>query len=112
MNRALTTSFVVGLLVALPTAIVSCDREHQEPNAVGPAAASNGRKQLWHCGMHPQVIQDHPGDCPICHMALTPMGGSAPAAPAERTVLYWWDPMVGPSSISDRPGKSAMGMDL
>jgi RND family efflux transporter MFP subunit len=29
--------------------------------------------QLWHCGMHPQVIQDHPGFCPICHMALTPM---------------------------------------
>src|SRR3954468_21413889 len=30
-------------------------------------------KQWWHCGMHPQVIQDHPGDCPICHMALTPL---------------------------------------
>jgi RND family efflux transporter MFP subunit len=35
-------------------------------------AESTG-KQLWHCGMHPQVIQDHPGFCPICHMALTPL---------------------------------------
>src|SRR5665213_960305 len=24
----------------------------------------------------------------------------------------WWDPMIGPSSISDHPGKSAMGMDM
>ena len=30
-------------------------------------------KQLWTCGMHPQVIQDHPGECPICHMELTPL---------------------------------------
>ena len=29
--------------------------------------------QLWTCGMHPQVIQDKPGDCPICHMKLTPL---------------------------------------
>jgi RND family efflux transporter MFP subunit len=30
-------------------------------------------KQLWTCGMHPQVIQDHPGNCPICHMKLVPL---------------------------------------
>ena len=35
--------------------------------------AADGKKQLWTCGMHPQVIQDHPGDCPICHMKLTPL---------------------------------------
>jgi membrane fusion protein, copper/silver efflux system len=27
-------------------------------------------------------------------------------------IKYYWDPMLGPSSISDKPGKSAMGMDL
>ncbi len=26
------------------------------------------------CPMHPEIIQDHPGDCPICGMALEPMG--------------------------------------
>ncbi len=26
---------------------------------------------LYTCGMHPQIIQDHPGDCPICGMHLT-----------------------------------------
>ncbi|HEV2294740.1 MAG TPA: efflux RND transporter periplasmic adaptor subunit [Tepidisphaeraceae bacterium] len=82
------------------------------------AAAAEGR--LWTCGMHPQVIQDKPGTCPICHMKLEPLalvqsGGSkmgGAAAGGERKILYWWDPMLGPSSISDKPGKSAMGMDL
>lgn len=26
------------------------------------------------CPMHPQIIQDHPGNCPICGMALEPRG--------------------------------------
>ncbi|MCP3959456.1 MAG: efflux RND transporter periplasmic adaptor subunit [bacterium] len=28
---------------------------------------------LWTCGMHPHVIQEEPGQCPICHMDLVPM---------------------------------------
>jgi len=44
------------------------DAMHQvrEPEA----ASASG---LWTCGMHPQVIQDHPGICPICNMELTPL---------------------------------------
>jgi RND family efflux transporter MFP subunit len=34
-------------------------------------AAEAKEKQLYTCGMHPQVIQDHPGNCPICGMKLT-----------------------------------------
>ncbi len=30
--------------------------------------------------MHPQVIQDHPGNCPICGMKLTPIRKSSPTA--------------------------------
>lgn len=30
----------------------------------------------------------------------------------KRKILYWWDPMLGPSSISSKPGISAMGMKL
>ena len=79
--------------------------------SAGQAVGSH--KQLWHCGMHPQVVQDHPGECPICHMALTPMGnGGTDTDSGKKKILYWWDPMLGPSSISDHPGKSAMGMDL
>ncbi len=30
-------------------------------------------KQLYTCGMHPNVIQEEPGTCPICGMDLTPV---------------------------------------
>jgi Cu(I)/Ag(I) efflux system membrane fusion protein len=43
-------------------------------------AAATG---LWTCGMHPQVIQNSPGDCPICHMKLTPARGNDGAAAVE-----------------------------
>lgn len=37
------------------------------------------------CPMHPQIHEDHPGDCPICHMKLVPVykegGGSPTQAP-------------------------------
>src|SRR5688572_20955997 len=92
-------------------------RGHAGHGDAAVAAASQGQaKQLWTCGMHPQVIQDKPGDCPICHMELTPLkteaAASASSAPAERKVKYWWDPMMNPPYISQQPGKSPMGMDL
>jgi Cu+-exporting ATPase len=29
---------------------------------------------LYTCPMHPQIVQEGPGHCPICGMALEPMG--------------------------------------
>lgn len=84
----------------------------------GTGKAADGKKQLWTCGMHPRVIQDHPGDCPICRMKLTPLvtsdadDTSSAAGGQDRKVKYWWDPMMNPPYISDKPGKSPMGMDL
>jgi membrane fusion protein, copper/silver efflux system len=79
------------------------------------AFAQEKEHEVWTCGMHPQVIQDTPGTCPICHMKLTPLKTGAKSdqkAEKERKIKYWWDPMLGTGSISDKPGKSAMGMDL
>src|SRR5271165_6899269 len=49
-------------------------------------ARSENAKTLYTCGMHPQVIQDHPGNCPICGMKLTPIrkqSGSAEGSVAS-----------------------------
>lgn len=73
-------------------------------------------KQLYSCGMHPEVISDKPGNCPICGMKLTPIKGTAiqaaqAAEKKDRKILYWRAPM-DPTEIYDSPGKSKMGMDL
>ncbi|MFQ5501085.1 MAG: efflux RND transporter periplasmic adaptor subunit [Phycisphaerae bacterium] len=72
---------------------------------------------LYTCGMHPQILEPKPGLCPICQMKLTPYKVDSeddtdqPTGPEERKVLYWRAPM-DPNYISEKPGKSPMGMDL
>ena len=86
-----------------------------------PAAADEAGaegQQLWTCGMHPQIVQDHPGTCPICGMNLVPMragakattAGGSEAAPGERKVLFYRNPM-NPTVTSPVPMKDEMGMD-
>ena len=49
---------------------------------LGAAPKPAAEKQLYTCGMHPQIIQDHPGNCPICGMKLEPVRKQA-AQPSE-----------------------------
>ncbi|MFQ5461429.1 MAG: efflux RND transporter periplasmic adaptor subunit [Phycisphaerae bacterium] len=81
----------------------------------GGSATADG-DQWYTCGMHPNVLQKSPGDCPICQMKLTPLkknddSDSRGGPSLERKVLYWRAPM-DPNYISQKPGKSPMGMDL
>jgi len=77
-------------------------------------------KTLYTCGMHPQVIQDHPGNCPICGMKLTPVrsqattenaSGSASTPAGERKIKYYKSTMM-PAEVRQTPGKDSMGMDM
>ncbi|MGB8989320.1 MAG: efflux RND transporter periplasmic adaptor subunit [Candidatus Sulfotelmatobacter sp.] len=118
MKYIFVAASAVVLTLAAVFAVKAISAARQPMKESATAADSTTRpKQLWTCGMHPQVIQDHPGFCPICHMKLVPLnldseaeaGGSTSG---KRKILYYWDPMLGPSSIAHAPGKSAMGMDL
>src|SRR4051812_20693629 len=51
-------------------------------------------KQLYTCGMHPQVIQDHPGNCPICGMKLTPIRNGEGAESATNSSVIKVDPVT------------------
>ena len=59
-----------------------------------PPEATATAKQLWTCGMHPQIIQDHPGDCPICHMKLTPRRQAPAPAGGAATAAISIDPVT------------------
>ena len=51
----------------------------------GREARGESAHALYTCGMHPQVIQDHPGNCPICGMKLTPIRNGAGAETATHS---------------------------
>ncbi len=42
----------------------------------------------WTCPMHPEIVRDEPGSCPICGMALEPMTPSADAEPSHELVDF------------------------
>jgi len=78
--------------------------------AGGSSDVSSEEKQLYTCGMHPEIISDEPGLCPICEMQLVPIKKNNKQT-GERKIIYWRAPM-DPNEIYDAPGKSKMGMDL
>lgn len=45
-------------------------------------AHSQATRTLYHCAMHPQIVSDRPGECPICHMTLVAFQSDAPSAAA------------------------------
>ena len=50
-----------------------------------PLVQAAEHKTLYTCGMHPQIIQDHPGDCPICGMHLTPIRSTGTVTAVDET---------------------------
>jgi len=96
----------------------------------GSSPAATGDK--YTCGMHPWIIVDEPGDCPVCFMKLTKIekqpAGNGPSAAATakkdeaedffsniapkkaRKLLFYRNPM-NPMVTSPTPAKDEMGMD-
>jgi multidrug efflux pump subunit AcrA (membrane-fusion protein) len=105
---------VVALAAVVPAALVfstGCGRKE--------ATAAAAKK--YQCPMHPDVVKDKPGDCPICGMKLVPIEASSPtalattttvrAAGGPRKILFYRSPM-GTGETSPTPIKDSMGMDF
>ena len=56
----------------------STHHHHGRAGAVPPPSPAGTR---YTCPMHPEIVRDAPGDCPICGMALEPMLAAAEQAP-------------------------------
>jgi Cu+-exporting ATPase len=58
-----------------------------------PAAPVAPPGTSWTCPMHPEIVRDHPGSCPICGMALEPLtpGAADEGNPelADMTRRFW-----------------------
>jgi Cu+-exporting ATPase len=69
--------------------------DHHAPKAATPSTASrpiSGTR--YTCPMHPDIVRDAPGHCPICGMALDPLmpSSSDEEIPEFRDFLrrFWW----------------------
>src|SRR5882672_6703046 len=91
---------LMGLFVL--TGVTACSKK-------SPTTAE-APKALYHCAMHPQIISDKPGECPICHMRLIPIEQHGTPNTQPRKLLYYRNPMT-PSATSPVPMKDSMGMD-
>jgi Cu+-exporting ATPase len=47
------------------------------------SSASAAAAAQWTCPMHPEILRDKSGDCPICGMALVPVAGTAETDDSE-----------------------------
>ncbi len=53
---------------ASPAVSVSQSNNPASPSL--PSINQSGQGKTWVCPMHPEIMQDHPGTCPICGMDL------------------------------------------
>ena len=77
--------------VAAPEQYLKPEAKPAAPEQAGQASPQRGI--LYTCPMHPEIRQEGPGNCPICGMALEPVGASLEEGPnpelVDMTRRFW-----------------------
>lgn len=97
---------VVALAVAVTGGLALGYRFGRHAQAARPEGPASSRGAVYHCPMHPQIVSDKPGQCPICQMTLV---RNVDEPVAKRTI---YRSTMNPGEVSDHPGKDSMGMAM
>lgn len=117
----------VAVLALVAFALAGCEKPQGKQPASEPASAAADDTAAEHalkhtnpqyrCPMHPDVVRDAPGECPICGMTLVrvePGPVEEAAAPAsggaDSKPIYYRHPH-DPNRTSPVPKQDEMGMD-
>lgn len=74
MKRSYWWTIAVAVaVVAVALAVVIGVQQFRHDHEAVAVHGEDGQVQYYTCGMHPWVVLPKPGDCPICHMELTPL---------------------------------------
>ena len=60
--------------------------DHRGSASPSGATGAQEAHTKYHCPMHPQIVSDQPGQCPICQMTLVPVDTTASRASAPSLV--------------------------
>jgi Cu(I)/Ag(I) efflux system membrane fusion protein len=85
MKKKIVIAAAFSLFIGLLLGRCASNTAHQSV----VVAQAPAKEEIWTCSMHPQIRQNHPGQCPICGMDLIPVvtGGSATDAGPRELIL-------------------------
>ena len=92
MRREILALVTSAVALAISTSAIAQhstrEHDHEHPPSDDSGAAreqEKEKKQKYTCPMHPEVITDHPGNCPKCGMKLVPVAeNKRPTLNAQR----------------------------
>jgi len=87
LNKKVVIPLVVILLVAAGGGGYYLWQKKQPAKGAKEAKQGEQARVLYTCAMHPFIIKDKPGTCPICGMALIKKVAGAQASEQEPTML-------------------------
>ena len=91
---------------------------HDHPAPTEPAKRSSEEPPgtIWTCPMHPQIRQDHPGNCPICGMTLEPLEAALEEGPnpelIDMTRRFWVSAALSVPLVLLTAGAELAGIEL
>src|SRR6188472_883266 len=120
MNTMLTR---IAALLCATLLVAACSKQPASESmreAANDTPAEHALKHAnpkYRCPMHPDILRDEPGNCPICGMTLVkvltpaePPAGAGVDATEHSVPLYYRHPH-DPNRTSPVPKKDEMGMD-
>lgn len=115
VRRFKLMAVLVAVLIIVPGIYFTLIRKSPDSSS---QVGTQVKKEVYSCSMHPSVVSDRPGKCPICHMDLQKVESDELAEPQaqaggeqkEKKILFYRHPMK-PDITSPVPAKDEMGMD-
>lgn len=74
-------NYLIVILLAL--SLASCGSKEEQQHTHADSSTTAEAKEIYTCPMHPTVVSDRPGACPVCGMALVKKSAQADVSEQE-----------------------------